>query len=96
MTPPVENPAAWHYTKPAPEVAAPAAIPAPAVSPAEQPPATSFEIPADVPMDDELRAMLAEPAFQELATSIMPPDAQGAFAKLVQANALRLQETAVA
>jgi hypothetical protein len=90
MTPASDSPEAFHYTKP------PTEVPAPTVSPVEQAPANSFEIPADVPMDDELRAMLADPAFQEIATSIMPPDAQGAFAQLVQQNALRLQETAEA
>jgi hypothetical protein len=73
-----------HYTKPSEP-------PPPAVSPAEPPPAQSFEIPADVPLDDEMRALLAEPGFCEIANAVIPPEAQGAFQKLVQKNALQLQ-----
>jgi len=89
VTPPGAAPVALHYTKPSES-------PAPAVSPAEPPPDTAFEIPADVPMDDELREMLAIPEFQQLAGSLIPPEAQGDFLKLVQKNALHLQQTAEA
>jgi len=87
FTPSPQGPVAMHFTKP---------TETPMVSPAQPPPANSFEIPADVPLDDELRQMLNEPEFQKIALSLVPPEAQGMFTQLVQQNAQRLQETAEA
>ena len=95
VTPTGEAPAAWHYTKPI-DGPAPAVAPLAAVPPDEPPPGDAFEIPPDVPMDAELREMLAQPEFQEIALSLVPPEAQGAFERLVQKNALHLRETAEA
>lgn len=94
VAPPV--PAPVQAAVQAPVMASAVPAPAPATSavaapPPEQAAGDAFTIPPDVPLDDELRAMLAEPEFQSLASSLVPPEAQGAFAQLVQQNALQLR-----
>lgn len=86
FTPPGAGPVAMHFTKPS-EPPAP-----PQVSPAQPQPNTSFTIPDNVPMNDDLRAMLGDPEFQKIAMSVVGPESQEAFAKLVQQNAQHLQE----
>jgi len=91
ITPAGATPAAWHFTKPS-EPPAPPITPPPAVSPAQPPQNTSFIIPDNVPMNDDLRALIGDPEFQKIALAVVGPESQEAFAKLVQQNAQHLQE----
>lgn len=86
FTPSAAGPVAMHFTKPS-EPPAP-----PPVSPAQPQQNTSFTIPDDVPMNDDLRALIGDPDFQKIALSVVGPESQEAFAKLVQQNAQNLQE----
>lgn len=90
QTPPLSDmltAAGWSFT-PVPQT--PAANVA-MVPPAQPTPQQQFTIPEDVPMDDELRAMLAEPEFQKIALAVVGPESHDAFAQLVQQNARHLQ-----
>jgi hypothetical protein len=66
-------------------------VPPAGVAPPAEQSAADYAIPPNLQIGDELRAMLSDPGFRDIALSIVPEDARGAFEQLVVQNSLSLQ-----
>lgn len=57
-------------------------------------PSHDYTLPQDFPMSDELREMFMDPGFREIASAVVPQEAQHVFQQLVSQNALKLETAA--